>query len=411
MKINKRADFSHIVLIFIVLTLILCVSLFVLCACDDSSTSDLPATNTPTEDSPSTENPDLLEHQHSYSPNVTQEPTCTEVGTLTYTCDCSDSYTEEISVTEHALQLAYDDDSHWQKCANCNYVCDKTVHDVVEQTITELTCTQDEVVQFTCECGYSHVETVYATGHDYDYSTILRYTAEGHFYGCAKCDSQLMVQHDFETTRHEPSCTDVGWETISCECGLSETQPVDELGHDFVTVELTEATCEDVGSIEQQCKRCDEQRSQPIAALGHNAQYVEAKPATDVDGNIAYWQCQRCNRYFSSQSCEQKLTEDDIIIRVPKTNVVATIAELEAIAYANFTDAPSEEYYQITLTVLTLDTLNRRLLLGDTNDDFILVYFDLANDLNAIFTGSVVTIKGQLCVENDRVTLLNAKIV
>ena len=41
------------------------------------------------------------EHEHSYTSEVTKEATCTEAGTTTYTCECGDSYTEEIPKTEH----------------------------------------------------------------------------------------------------------------------------------------------------------------------------------------------------------------------------------------------------------------------------------------------------------------------
>ena len=41
------------------------------------------------------------EHEHSYTSEVTKEATCTEAGITTYTCECGDSYTEEIPKTEH----------------------------------------------------------------------------------------------------------------------------------------------------------------------------------------------------------------------------------------------------------------------------------------------------------------------
>lgn len=47
------------------------------------------------------ENP-KQEHEHSYTETVTTQPTCSSVGTKTYTCEeCGDTYTEEIPKTEH----------------------------------------------------------------------------------------------------------------------------------------------------------------------------------------------------------------------------------------------------------------------------------------------------------------------
>lgn len=41
------------------------------------------------------------EHVHDYVENVTQKPTCTEDGSVTYTCQCGHSYTEDIKATGH----------------------------------------------------------------------------------------------------------------------------------------------------------------------------------------------------------------------------------------------------------------------------------------------------------------------
>lgn len=41
------------------------------------------------------------EHEHNYISEITKEATCTEAGITTYTCECGDSYTEEIPKLEH----------------------------------------------------------------------------------------------------------------------------------------------------------------------------------------------------------------------------------------------------------------------------------------------------------------------
>ena len=42
-----------------------------------------------------------LNHTHSYTFKITKQPTCTEKGVKTYTCDCGESYTEEVSAPGH----------------------------------------------------------------------------------------------------------------------------------------------------------------------------------------------------------------------------------------------------------------------------------------------------------------------
>ena len=130
------------------------------CECGDSYTVDeenhrklKEAETTPEEttEPPVTEPPET-EHEHSYSSEVTKEPTCTEVGIRTYTCSkCGDSYTEEIAALGHQ----YNDGE-----------------------ITKApTCTESGVKTFTCSrCGATYTEDIAAAGHQY--SSEVSYTAD-----------------------------------------------------------------------------------------------------------------------------------------------------------------------------------------------------------------------------------------
>lgn len=62
-------------------------------------TTTPPATTPPTTTPPATEPP----HNHSYTPSVTKEVTCTEDGISTYTCACGDTYTETLTATGHTM--------------------------------------------------------------------------------------------------------------------------------------------------------------------------------------------------------------------------------------------------------------------------------------------------------------------
>ena len=65
---------------------------------------------------------------HSYIETITQEPTCTENGVRTYTCECGDSYTETIPATGHKYgdfvvtkpATCTEDGVKTKTCANCN---------------------------------------------------------------------------------------------------------------------------------------------------------------------------------------------------------------------------------------------------------------------------------------------------
>lgn len=70
------------------------------------------------------------EHEHSYTSEVTKEATCTETGTTTYTCECGDSYTEEIPKIEHTPSeweitkkaTPFSKGEKVQKCTSCGEV-------------------------------------------------------------------------------------------------------------------------------------------------------------------------------------------------------------------------------------------------------------------------------------------------
>ncbi len=84
--------------------------------------------------------PELV-HEHNYRKEITKMPTCTEPGIETYTCDCGDSYTEEIPAKGH-------DEGEWS-------------------TVVEPTCTTEGKKVLKCTtCGeVLKEEVIPALGH------------------------------------------------------------------------------------------------------------------------------------------------------------------------------------------------------------------------------------------------------
>ena len=122
-------------------------------------------------------------HTHNYIETVTKEPTCTEKGEKTYTCECGDSYTEEMNALGH-------DFGAWT-------------------TIKAPTCTEKGTEIRYCLQNSAHFETR-------DINTL---------------------EHNFgewiETTA--PTCTTKGVETRYCSHNNThtETRDINELGHEF----------------------------------------------------------------------------------------------------------------------------------------------------------------------------------
>ena len=79
--------------------------------------------------------------KHTYEVTDSTDATCTEAGSVTYTCSvCGDTYTEETDLAEHTYEVT---------------------------ETTDATCTEDGSATYTCSfCGDTYEETIPATGHD-----------------------------------------------------------------------------------------------------------------------------------------------------------------------------------------------------------------------------------------------------
>lgn len=99
-------------------------------------------------------------HTHNYVETITKEPTCTETGEKTYTCDCGDSYTEEIPAKGHHFEDG--------ECTDCGEKePDYHKHSYTETITKAPTCTEAGEKTFTCDCGDSYIEVIPAKGHHF----------------------------------------------------------------------------------------------------------------------------------------------------------------------------------------------------------------------------------------------------
>lgn len=99
-------------------------------------------------------------HVHDYKEEINKEPTCTEEGEKTYTCGCGDSYTEKIPAKGHHFE-----DGICTGCGEKDP--DYHKHDYVETVTKEPTCTEEGEKTYTCECGESYTEKIPMTEHHY----------------------------------------------------------------------------------------------------------------------------------------------------------------------------------------------------------------------------------------------------
>ncbi len=212
-----------------------------------------------------------VSREHSWNAGEeTKAPTCSEVGTMTYTCSvCQQTKTEDIAINPEA-------------------------HDWNEGVVTTpATCTTEGVKTYTCNHNPEHTKTasvaVDPEAHDWDDGVVTKaptcQTEGVKTYTCkhngehTKTDT-IPVDPDAHvwdegTVTTEPTCTKDGEKTVSCTvegCNVEGQKiPVPKLGHqwDEGTV-TTPATCTTEGvktftCTRENCDHIDDTKTEPVA--------------------------------------------------------------------------------------------------------------------------------------------------
>ena len=199
-------------------------------AFSNALTGNLPGVAT--DDVPSGPDQDGTEHNHVYLAKETKAATCTNKGILTYTCECGDSYIEDIEKLPHT--------------------------EVVTANVAP-TCTKKGHINYACSVCENGIRVVYidALGHDFSSNDGCGNGATYYCFNCGeysdiavphvgdsnndgKCDYCGIVisssggssssgthTHSYTVTK-SPTCTETG--TKKCSCGATLTIPA--TGHD-----------------------------------------------------------------------------------------------------------------------------------------------------------------------------------
>ncbi len=254
---------------------------------------------------------------HDYDAVVT-DPTCTEGGYTTYTCDlCGDSYVDdETDPAGHAWgewitdtdPTETEDGTKHRTCGTCGEVENGTiaaighVHNYEETvTVTDPTCTEQGYTTHTCRCGESVVDTyVPATGHT---------------------PADAVVENNVA-----PDCENAGsYDSVVycsvCDVEISRTSvTVDALGHSYSTV-VTAPTCVAAGYTTYTCTCGDTYKADEVAALGHK------------DENSDY-KCDTCSK-----------------IMAPEADSTLTLAQAIALGKAHAHNTYTADKYYVTGTI------------------------------------------------------------
>ena len=263
------------------------------------------------QDEPAPEEP----HVHSFTEEVTLQPTCNAQGSKTFTCSCGYKYSEPIAATgDHQWEdvkvyPASCESEGWtvRQCKTCGLQQDYNFtqirgHKYALNTKEShpATCTQAGVEIWDCEyCGDRYIDAQYtadnqATGHKWIENTDAE---ETEFWGVV----------DAADANKEFTVTTSTGEKLTYE-NLAEAKA------DGWTVS-TEAMCSTDGTLSRVCDRCGETETVTIEAPGHKLDETIAETnkwfvckaqdnLTDVDGNKYAYIC------ANGDHCDAKVTID-----------------------------------------------------------------------------------------------------
>ena len=214
------------------------------CESETDSPTEVPTAST----APQAETPTTPVHQHSYAKTIIT-PTCTAAGYTEYTCDCGDSYFQDLinaaghSYGEKVVAPTADAEGYTEHtCTACGDVYTGSFVDRIDPshkhsyTATKTvapTCMSMGYTVYSCTCGDSYMKNpVDAAGHSYT-EKVIEPTIDNKGYTehtCTACgdvftDSFMDAlpaphQHQyFEAEVYTPNCIAEGCSLYRCDCG------------------------------------------------------------------------------------------------------------------------------------------------------------------------------------------------
>ena len=307
---------------------------------------------------------------------VTTEPTCTEEGVMTFTCehDKTHTYTEPIEALGHKwsdwkVTIPATETEGGYEARTCSVCGERETreippvthkHQLVAVAKVEPTCeTAGSEACWQCEgChkyfsdaeGKVEIEApvaIAALGHDTEIRGAKDPTCAAEGYTgdtyCKRCDKLISEGKPIAKLAHQwgewvvttPATeTTEGVQTRTCSvCGEKETRAIPVLTHEhtLVAVNGVAATCEDAGFEPYwKCTDCSRLFSDAegkheieapvvIAALGHKLVKHDAKaPTATAPGNIEYWECSVCHKLFADAEGKTEIKLEDTVLQPVK---------------------------------------------------------------------------------------------
>ena len=132
---------------------------------------------------------------------------------------------------------------------------------------------------------------------------------------CKHPDASVEIINAFEAKCEESGYTGDKY-CNDCRQTIESGTTVPALDHNWDTGTITtNPTCTEKGVKTISCERCDKTRTEEVAALGHDLAHNEAvDPTCNKEGINEYWYCDRCEKYFNDERGENEITKGDTVV-------------------------------------------------------------------------------------------------
>ena len=332
---------------------------------------------------------------HSYSSEVTKEPTCTEKGIETYTCACGNSYTKEIAANGHTLTQVgakaptCTEAGHkaYEYCTECDYTTYEEIaangHSYTSKVTKAPTCTEKGIKTYTCSCGKSYTEEIAANGHTLTQVGAKAPTCTEAGYKayeyCSECDyttyeAVAATGHSYTSAvTKAPTCTEKGVKTFTCSCGDTYTEEIAANGHTLTQVGAKAPTCTEAGhEAYEYCTKCDYTTYEEIAATGHSYTSKVTKEPTCTEKGIKTYTC----------SCGKSYTKEIATESHSYTDGFCSICGAEHISSAYVAIADGKKYRSLAAAIYYANGKEVKLLKARVNYGALTITKDTKINLN-----------------------------
>ncbi len=279
------------------------------------------------------------DHQHKYDEQITQ-PTCTEKGFTTFTCECGDTYISNyVDKTAHTEEWVVARDAtctevgiRHKECSVCKTILAfesipaKTHTEVVDEAVAP-TCSKEGLTEgkhcSTCNAvliPQKKVDKLAHTPSEWIVDIEATCSAAGDRHQeCTVCKLVLIAEVILPKAHTEvidkaitPTCTATGStegkHCSVCNTVLTKQEKLEKLAHtpsDWLVD--TEATCAAVGSRHKKCTICKEVlETEEIAQLAHSEKWIVDIESTCTTAGIRHKECLVCKDILAIEGLPAK---------------------------------------------------------------------------------------------------------